>query len=69
MDGYPVDEYLVNTEDGYVLKVVRIPGSPQSPPAPGKTVVFLQHGLLCSSADWLVLGKGKAIAYLLADAG
>lgn len=59
----------MNTPDGYILKVFRIPGSPQSPPAYGKTVVFIQHGLLCSSADWVVLGKGKAIPYLLADAG
>lgn len=68
-DGYPVEEHFVDTPDGYILKVFRIPGSPNSPPAYGKTVVFIQHGLLCSSADWVVLGKGKAIPYLLADAG
>jgi len=68
-DGYPVEEYFVNTPDGYILKVFRIPGSPDSPAAVGKPVAFVQHGLLCSSADWVVLGKGKALAYLLADAG
>lgn len=68
-EGYPVEEHYVNTPDGYILKVVRIPGAPNSPPAQGKRVVFVQHGLLCSSADWVVLGKGKALAYLLADAG
>lgn len=68
-DGYPVEEHFVYTADGYILKVFRIPGSASSPAAQGKTVVFLQHGLLCSSADWLVLGPQKAIAYLLADAG
>lgn len=68
-EGYPVEEYHVDTPDGYILKMFRIPGSTNSPPAPGKTVVFIQHGLLCSSADWVVLGKGKAIAYLLADRG
>lgn len=67
--GYPVEEHFVNTPDGYILKVFRIPGAPSSPPAQGKRVVFVQHGLLCSSADWVVLGKGKALAYLLADAG
>ncbi|CAO1318168.1 unnamed protein product [Diamesa serratosioi] len=67
--GYPVEEHYVNTPDGYILKVFRIPGSVSSPPAQNKRVVFLQHGLLCSSADWVVLGKGKALAYLLADAG
>lgn len=68
-EGYPVEEHFVDTPDGYILKVFRIPGSPRSPPAEGKTVVFIQHGLLCSSADWLVLGKEKAIPYMLADAG
>lgn len=68
-EGYPVEEHIVHTSDGYILKVFRIPGSPNSPPRTGKTVVFIQHGLLCSSVDWLILGKGKAIPYLLADAG
>jgi lysosomal acid lipase/cholesteryl ester hydrolase len=31
--------------------------------------VFLQHGLLCSSADWVVLGPGKALGFMLADEG
>lgn len=68
-DGYPVEEYTVTTADGYILKVFRIPGSPVSPPAKGKTVVFLMHGLLSSSADWFTLGKDKAFPYLLANAG
>ncbi len=38
-------------------------------PNPGKEVVLVQHGLLCSSADWLVLGPGKSLPYLLWDAG
>lgn len=68
-EGYPQEEHYVTTPDGYILKVFRIPGSPKDPARPGKKVVFIQHGLLCSSADWVVLGKDKAIPYLLADAG
>ncbi|XP_069680361.1 lipase 3-like [Periplaneta americana] len=34
-----------------------------------RPVVFVQHGLLSSSADWVVMGPGKALAYVLADAG
>jgi len=68
-EGYPYEEYNVHTHDRYILKVFRIPGSAKSPPAPGKPVVFLQHGLLSSSADWLALGKDRAIPYLLADEG
>ncbi|CRK92414.1 CLUMA_CG005975, isoform A [Clunio marinus] len=69
VEGYPFEEYEVTTPDEYILKVIRISGSPNSPPSYGKTVVFLQHGLLSSSADWLVLGRNKALAYLLADQG
>lgn len=57
------------TADSYILGVFRIPGTPDNPSPTGKPVVFLQHGLLCSSSDWIVLGPGKALAYLLADAG
>lgn len=31
--------------------------------------VFLQHGLLASSADWLLSGPGKGLAFILADMG
>jgi lysosomal acid lipase/cholesteryl ester hydrolase len=32
-------------------------------------VVFLQHGFLCSSADWLVGSRSAALGFILADAG
>ena len=46
-----------------------IPGSPRSPPRYGKTVVYLQHGLLDSSASWVSMGPRNGFAYLLADLG
>ncbi|EFN63585.1 Lipase 3 [Camponotus floridanus] len=61
--GYPAESHVVMTEDGYLLTLHRIPGGNDSLP------VLVQHGLFCSSADWVVLGKGKAFAYLLADQG
>lgn len=64
-----MEQYDVTTEDGYILGVFRIPGTAANPSPVGKPVVFVQHGLLCSSADWVVMGPGKALAYLLADAG
>ncbi|CAL7940643.1 unnamed protein product [Xylocopa violacea] len=62
-DGYPAEAHVVLTEDNYILTMHRIPGKPGSP------AVFLQHGVLGSSADWVLSGKGKALAYLLADDG
>ncbi|GAB1867614.1 Lipase 3 [Camponotus japonicus] len=61
--GYPAEAHVVTTEDGYRLTLHRIPGANDSLP------VLLQHGLLCSSVDWIFLGRGKALAYLLADQG
>lgn len=66
---YPFEAYAVETEDGYILGVHRIPYSPVNGPASNKPVVFLQHGLLCSSNDWIIPGPGKGLAYLLADLG
>lgn len=62
-EGYPAEAHVVVTDDGYLLTIHRIPGKPGSP------AIFLQHGVLGSSADWVMLGKGKALAYLLADHG
>ncbi|KAK0080852.1 hypothetical protein PV325_013228 [Microctonus aethiopoides] len=62
-DGYPAEAHIVTTEDGYLLSLHRIPGGLDS------QAVFLQHGLLGSSADWVISGRGKALAYLLYDSG
>ncbi|CAL1684028.1 unnamed protein product [Lasius platythorax] len=61
--GYPAEAHVIMTEDGYLLTLHRIPGGNGSPP------VLLLHGILCTSAVWVILGKGKALAYLLADQG
>merc|ERR1719228_1365 len=57
---------MVVTEDGHILTVHRIVNDCSSG---SKPVVFLQHGLLCSSADWVIGDRGKAFGFLLADAG
>lgn len=68
-DGYEFEEHKVITPDGYILTVYRIPGGKISPPKQGKLVVFFQHGLLSSSADWLTIGKERSLVYMLSDAG
>lgn len=53
--GYPAESHTIQTEDGYLLTLHRIPGDEDSLP------VLLQHGFLCSSADWVIPGKDKAL--------
>ncbi|XP_058789430.1 lipase 3-like isoform X2 [Phymastichus coffea] len=60
---YSVEIHHVTTEDQYILTVFRLPGPP------GSTPVFLQHGLLESSVDWLLPGKGRSLAYILSNHG
>ncbi|KAG8230456.1 hypothetical protein J437_LFUL009945 [Ladona fulva] len=57
--GYPVEEHQVKTEDGYLLTMHRIPHGIGEEPRTGRPVVFLQHGLFCSSSDWVIMGPGK----------
>ncbi|XP_053674147.1 lipase 1-like [Anopheles nili] len=68
--GYTSEVHHVTTTDGYVLELHRIRGSPRSGPAnPTKPPVLLLHGLMGSSADWILAGPDEALPYLLSDRG
>ncbi|KAG5861914.1 hypothetical protein JTB14_032103 [Gonioctena quinquepunctata] len=70
--GYEVETHWVTTEDGYVLRMHRIPhgiNETNIVGKPKKPAVLLMHGLLSSSADWLLLGPDKSLGFVLADAG
>merc|ERR1711962_740829 len=69
--GYPAEIHQVTTSDGYILTIHRIPHGIHDDANSTKIrpVVFLNHCLLCSSADWLFNTPEKAIGYQLADAG
>lgn len=76
-NGYHAEEYTMKTSDGYFLTLHRIPYGKKSPclneytltPECKRPVVFLQHGLISSSADYLISGPENGLAYILADAG
>ncbi|XP_055678098.1 lipase 3-like, partial [Lutzomyia longipalpis] len=70
-NGYPVESHVIQTTDGYLLTSHRIPygKSPEAGLRRDKPVVILQHGVLSSSADWLIIGPENALPYLLADQG
>uniref|UniRef100_A0A8D8UDK4 Gastric triacylglycerol lipase n=1 Tax=Cacopsylla melanoneura TaxID=428564 RepID=A0A8D8UDK4_9HEMI len=67
--GYPAESYVVETEDGYLLELHRIPYGRRGIKYGKKEPVFLQHGVLGSSSDWVIAGPDTALAYLLADKG
>ncbi|KAG6454129.1 gastric triacylglycerol lipase [Manduca sexta] len=68
--GYPAEAHTVVTDDGYILTIHRIPYSKNSHDkvSPRKTVL-LHHGLLGSSADWIIAGPQKGLGYILSDVG
>jgi lysosomal acid lipase/cholesteryl ester hydrolase len=56
-EGYPVETHTVITEDCYILQMHRIPFGKKSPKVKGeepRPAVYLQHGLLSSSTDWVM---------------
>ncbi|KAK0412032.1 hypothetical protein QR680_005992 [Steinernema hermaphroditum] len=70
--GYPSQTVYVTTEDDYVIELHHIPyGKQNGPPAENETrpVVFLQHGLDCSSSNWVVNLPHQSAGFMFADAG
>ncbi|XP_023347333.1 gastric triacylglycerol lipase [Eurytemora carolleeae] len=63
--GYPCETHTVVTDDGYILNMHRIPHSRDTGYNKSRPTVFLQHGLLSSSADWVIMGPGILLSYML----
>lgn len=65
--GYLFESYEVNTDDGYILTLFRIPGKRGGKAAKKKPVVFFQHGLIDLADTWIV--NDDAPGFLMADEG
>ncbi|XP_055918939.1 lipase 1-like [Eupeodes corollae] len=59
---YPVETHFIITSDKYILRMHRIP-------KPGGKPVLLQHGLLDSSATYILMGPSIGLGYYLYDLG
>ncbi|XP_026319817.1 lipase 3-like [Hyposmocoma kahamanoa] len=68
--GYVAETHHVTTEDGYILEMHRIPfRRNETSGSADRPVVFILHGLMGASHNFIVLGRHNAISYNLADAG
>ena len=61
--GYPLEEHIVTTSDGYILTMQRIPRKDS------KEVVFFQHGILDTSLGWVSNGTEGSQAFAAYDRG
>ncbi|XP_022912343.1 lipase 3-like [Onthophagus taurus] len=68
--GYPIEVYEnIQTEDGYLLTMHRIPHGKNNADQPKKGVVLLVHCLTCSATIYTMYGPEKGLAFILADQG
>eukprot|EP01119_Soliformovum_irregulare_P019371 TRINITY_DN6114_c0_g1_i3.p1 TRINITY_DN6114_c0_g1~~TRINITY_DN6114_c0_g1_i3.p1 ORF type:complete len:364 (+),score=94.55 TRINITY_DN6114_c0_g1_i3:141-1232(+) len=70
--GYPCEPFQVQTVDGFLLTMMRIPHGIKGAgalTAGNKPAVYLQHGLLDSAAGWVVNNAQESLGFILADAG
>jgi lysosomal acid lipase/cholesteryl ester hydrolase len=66
--GYPCEDHVVVTEDGYKLTIHRIPFGRNETFYRKRPVAFLQHGLMDASSTWVMNFWNQSLGFMLADA-
>ncbi|XP_037466509.1 triacylglycerol lipase 2-like isoform X1 [Triticum dicoccoides] len=68
--GYPCEDHMVTTEDGYILSLKRIPhGVSNSTKNTTRIPVLLFHGLMVDSVSWVLGTPKQSLGFILADGG
>ncbi|XP_044728675.1 gastric triacylglycerol lipase-like [Chrysoperla carnea] len=67
--GYPVESHTIVTKDHYILTLHRIPYGKTKGNNKTRQPVIVQHAFLESSADFVVCGEEKSLAFILANNG
>ena len=67
--GYQAESHIVETADGYLLTLFRIPGFLNETVGTQKPVAFMQHGLLDNCDTWIVNDPSLAPGFLMVNAG
>ncbi|XP_050061069.1 lipase 3-like isoform X2 [Aphis gossypii] len=68
-NGYDVEIHNVITADGYILELHRIPRSKRGQEPTRNHPILIHHGILGTSADWVLAGADKSLPMQLADDG
>ncbi|CAG9834167.1 unnamed protein product [Diabrotica balteata] len=69
--GYPLETHFVQTDDGYILALHRLPFGRNRTEADrrnNKPVILMMQGMFCSSMDYVNTGPGRALGLILAEA-
>lgn len=64
--GYKGERHSIITQDGYKLGMHRVLSNNITI---SKPPILMVHGIMLTSADWIILGPNKALAYFLSDNG
>lgn len=72
LPGYPCEEHIAITPDGFELSMQRIPfglSNPIRPGEPPRPAVFLQHGFLDASHTWVINNRFESLGFVVRCAG